>query len=109
VTAFSTTVGNLVGRTVVQEQGEARAEFAAAVLQGQSAYLAEQVRADIFCISVENLPRNATVTVLLTYVVALEVVGGEGTMQFVFPIAVAPLLANGTDNMESARSGARRV
>ena len=76
-------------RAVVEEKEEARAEFDAAVAQGKSAYLAEQVRADIFKISVGNLPGNATVTVSLTYVVALAPEGGDA-VRFVLPTAVAP-------------------
>eukprot|EP00588_Corethron_pennatum_P004189 CAMPEP_0194301486 /NCGR_PEP_ID=MMETSP0169-20130528/61820_1 /TAXON_ID=218684 /ORGANISM="Corethron pennatum, Strain L29A3" /LENGTH=795 /DNA_ID=CAMNT_0039051737 /DNA_START=52 /DNA_END=2436 /DNA_ORIENTATION=+ len=89
VTEFRATVGDRVIRAVVKEKSVAREEFNEAVNAGQSAYLAEQTRADIFKISVGNLPSNQVVKVSLVYITTLEFVGAN-TVKFVFPTAISP-------------------
>jgi len=89
VTEFRATVGDRVIRAVVKDKSVAREEFNEAVNAGQSAYLAEQTRADIFKISVGNLPSNQVVKVSLVYITTLEFVGAN-TVKFVFPTAISP-------------------
>jgi len=63
---------------IVKEKEEARADFEEAVDDGQSAYLGEQTRRDIFKISVGNIPLDGSlVTVELVYVIPLEIFVGE--------------------------------
>jgi len=89
VTEFRATVGDRVIRAVVKEKSAARKEYNEATSNGQNAYLAEQTRADIFKISVGNLPSNQVVKVSLVYITTLESVGAD-TVKFVFPTDIAP-------------------
>eukprot|EP00588_Corethron_pennatum_P016065 CAMPEP_0194304156 /NCGR_PEP_ID=MMETSP0171-20130528/1942_1 /TAXON_ID=218684 /ORGANISM="Corethron pennatum, Strain L29A3" /LENGTH=788 /DNA_ID=CAMNT_0039055323 /DNA_START=383 /DNA_END=2749 /DNA_ORIENTATION=- len=102
VTDFKATVGDRVIRAVVKKKSVAREEFNEAVNAGQSAYLAEQTRADIFKISVGNLPSNQVVKVSLVYITTLEFVGAD-TVKFVFSTAISPRyvprLENNTEEM----------
>ena len=89
VTEFRAEIDNRVITAIVKEREEARKDFDDAVDQGKTAYLAEQSRADIFLISVGNLPRDKIVRVTLVYVTTLEAISSD-TLRFVFPTAVAP-------------------
>jgi len=89
VTEFRAKIGDRVIRAVVKEKSAARKEYNEATSNGQNAYLAEQTRADIFKISVGNLPSNQVVKVSLVYITTLESVGAD-TVKFVFPTDIAP-------------------
>lgn len=83
----------------VKEREEARQEFEKALEKGKTAYLAEQVRADIFSISVGNLPKDTIVRITLVYVTILETLGAN-TLRFVFPTAVSPRYHPVSDSLE---------
>lgn len=89
VTEFRAEVDDRTIEAVVKEREEARKEFEEAIEDGKNAYLAEQTRADIFHISVGNIPKGKLVRVTLVYVMPLEAVGAD-TLRFVFPTDVAP-------------------
>jgi len=89
VIEFSATIADRVIQAVVKEKSAARKEYYEATSNGQNAYLAEQTRADIFKISVGNLPSNQVVKVSLVYITTLESVGAD-TVKFVFPTDIAP-------------------
>jgi len=89
VTGFKAEIDDRVVTAIVKEKQEARQEYEEAVQSGQSAYLAEQTRADIFHISVGNLPNGKIVRVTLSYTTTLEAIDST-TLRFVFPTDIAP-------------------
>eukprot|EP00586_Coscinodiscus_wailesii_P000543 CAMPEP_0172479762 /NCGR_PEP_ID=MMETSP1066-20121228/4557_1 /TAXON_ID=671091 /ORGANISM="Coscinodiscus wailesii, Strain CCMP2513" /LENGTH=695 /DNA_ID=CAMNT_0013240519 /DNA_START=67 /DNA_END=2154 /DNA_ORIENTATION=+ len=101
VTEFRAEYDNRVITAIVKERKEARKDFDDAVNQGKTAYLAEQSRADIFLISVGNLPRDEIVRVTLVYVTTLEAISSD-TLRFVFPTAVAPRYEPFLNNTEGS-------
>lgn len=75
---------------IVKEKKQARQEFEEAVNQGQTAFLAEQTRPDIFEISCGNIPiTTSAVRVTLVYVAPLEVLDAR-KFRFVLPSKIAP-------------------
>uniref|UniRef100_A0A7S1BSN3 VIT domain-containing protein n=1 Tax=Corethron hystrix TaxID=216773 RepID=A0A7S1BSN3_9STRA len=89
VTKFSATIGDRVVRAVVKEKEEAQREYDAALENGNSAFLAEQERRDIFKISVGNLPQENIVRIEFVYVSPLETIGAE-IISFFLPTGIAP-------------------
>jgi len=89
VTKFRAEVEGRVIEAVVKEREEAEQDFEEAVNNGENAFLAEQIRADIFHISVGNIPMNKIVRITLVYVTTPETLG-VNVVRFVFPTAVAP-------------------
>jgi Ca-activated chloride channel family protein len=79
------------GRTVeaeLQERGQARETYDAAIAAGQRASIAEEERPDVFTMRVGNLVPGERVTVALSLVGPLSYEDGEAT--FRFPLVVAP-------------------
>uniref|UniRef100_UPI00398E7C2A protein mono-ADP-ribosyltransferase PARP4 isoform X2 n=1 Tax=Pristiophorus japonicus TaxID=55135 RepID=UPI00398E7C2A len=57
----------------VKEKQQAHHEYRKAIKQGHGAYLMDQAAADIFTISIGNLPPNANVIIKITYITELSV------------------------------------
>ncbi|XP_076857919.1 protein mono-ADP-ribosyltransferase PARP4-like isoform X2 [Brachyhypopomus gauderio] len=72
----------------VKEKEQARKEYKRAIEKGHGAYLMDQEAADVFTISVGNLPAGATVLIKVTYIT--ELVVRAGTLLFSLPTSVAP-------------------
>ncbi|XP_028291259.1 protein mono-ADP-ribosyltransferase PARP4 isoform X2 [Gouania willdenowi] len=78
---------HVVGK--VKEKEAARREYRQAVQSGHGAYLMDQEAADVFTISVGNLPPAASVLIKVTFVCEL-VVCRSGSILFSLPGSVAP-------------------
>lgn len=81
----------VAGRAVVgelQERGQARATYNAAIASGHRAAIAEEERPDVFTMRVGNLPPGEEAEVELVMTAPLEVIAGEVTYRF--PLVVAP-------------------
>lgn len=89
VTKFEAEIGSRVIVGQVYEREDARQRFEGAIEQGQSAFLAEQVTADIFSISVGNLPPRQIVRITVVYLTPLETRGATG-VRFRLPTDIAP-------------------
>ncbi|CAN9498563.1 unnamed protein product [Ophioblennius macclurei] len=72
----------------VKEKEAARKQYREAVASGHGAYLMDQDAADVFTVSVGNLPPGATVLVKVTFV--SELVVKDGAVLFSLPGSVAP-------------------
>ncbi|XP_072433534.1 protein mono-ADP-ribosyltransferase PARP4 isoform X2 [Chiloscyllium punctatum] len=57
----------------VKEKSQAHHEYRQAIRKGHGAYLMDQAAADVFTISVGNLPPNASVIIKITYITELAV------------------------------------
>ncbi|XP_078078208.1 protein mono-ADP-ribosyltransferase PARP4 isoform X2 [Mustelus asterias] len=57
----------------VKEKQQAHHEYQQAIKQGHGAYLMDQASADVFTISIGNLPPNASVIIKITYITELSV------------------------------------
>ncbi|XP_060682050.1 protein mono-ADP-ribosyltransferase PARP4 isoform X2 [Hemiscyllium ocellatum] len=57
----------------VKEKSQAHREYRQAIRKGHGAYLMDQAAADVFTISVGNLPSNASVIIKITYITELAV------------------------------------
>ncbi|XP_067842203.1 protein mono-ADP-ribosyltransferase PARP4 isoform X2 [Heptranchias perlo] len=57
----------------VKEKQQAHHEYRQAIKQGHGAYLMDQAAADVFTISIGNLPPNAKVIIKITYITELSV------------------------------------
>eukprot|EP00079_Xenopus_tropicalis_P033572 XP_017947343.1 PREDICTED: poly [ADP-ribose] polymerase 4 [Xenopus tropicalis] len=57
----------------VKEKEQAHEEYRAAISEGHGAYLMDQDAADVFTVSVGNLPPNAKVIIKITYITELNV------------------------------------
>ena len=100
VTEFRAQVGDRIIEAVVKERADAREEYEKAIEEGKNAYLAEQMRADIFRISVGNIPIGKLVKVTLVYITSLETID-EDTVRFIFPTGITPRYSP-LDNSEEA-------
>jgi Ca-activated chloride channel family protein len=81
---------DVAGRTiqgVLQERGQARANYDQAIRTGQRAAIAEEERPGVFTMRVGNLPAGESATVRLTLVGTLPCTDNEVT--FRFPLVVA--------------------
>ncbi|XP_057306534.1 protein mono-ADP-ribosyltransferase PARP4-like isoform X3 [Hydractinia symbiolongicarpus] len=74
----------------VKEKEQARKEYKEAISKGHGAYLMEEQeeQADVFTVSVGNLPPHADVLIKITYVAELQLEGEQ--ISFVLPRCVAP-------------------
>eukprot|EP00122_Pirum_gemmata_P006481 Pgem_evm1s5926 len=88
VCEFEAEVDGKVVVGVVKEKEQARKEFQEAKELGQTAYLLEEHKADVFELSMGNLPARSTINVSLTYLTELKLSNGE--ISFVLPTKVAP-------------------
>jgi len=106
VVEFKAEVDDRIVKGVVKEKHEARKEYNGAIRSGHSAYLAEQTRADIFHISVGNLPKGKIVKVSLSYITTLEAIDSS-TLRFVLPTDIAPRYEPYENSEESIPTAAR--
>ncbi|XP_024919800.1 poly [ADP-ribose] polymerase 4 isoform X1 [Cynoglossus semilaevis] len=72
----------------VKEKLQARKEYKEAVEKGHGGYLMDQDAANVFTISVGNLPPNSTVLIKVTFV--SELIIKDGGILFTLPGSVAP-------------------
>ncbi|XP_067889798.1 protein mono-ADP-ribosyltransferase PARP4 isoform X3 [Heterodontus francisci] len=70
----------------VKEKQQAHHEYRQAIKQGHGAYLMDQAAADVFTISIGNLPPNASVIIKITYITELSV--DREYISFVLPGSV---------------------
>eukprot|EP00727_Mastigamoeba_balamuthi_P011101 m51a1_g6613 hypothetical protein (1277) ;mRNA; f:23176-27645 len=88
VTGF---VAEVDGKRIVARcmtKAKAAQRYEDAIASGAGAYLLEQKAADVFCVSVGNLPAGKSVVVSLTYVVQLQ--ARDRSLRFVLPMTIAP-------------------
>lgn len=89
VTSFRAQVDDTVIVAIVKEKEQARQEFEEAIKQGKNAYLGEQVRPDIFHMSLGNLPSEKVVRIEVAYITPIETVGAD-LMKFILPTGISP-------------------
>lgn len=89
VSDFEMRVGTRVVKGVVEERGQARANYQQALQEGKRAALLEQERDDVFTVQVGNIPPNEEVSVVLTYSEKL-VFFEDGRTEIMLPLVVAP-------------------
>jgi len=85
---FQADINGKIVQGKVKEKQQAKAEYNAAIQRGDGAYLLEQEKADIFQVSVGNIPANTRVNIKITYVVELESDGDY--VRFTLPTTIAP-------------------
>lgn len=89
VSDFEMRVGTRVVKGIVEERGQARANYQQALQEGKRAALLEQERDDVFTVQVGNIPPNEEVSVVLTYSEKL-VFFEDGRTEIMLPLVVAP-------------------
>jgi Ca-activated chloride channel family protein len=94
VTSFRLEVAGRVVEGELQERGQARRQYDAAVQAGHRAAIAEEERPGVFTMRVGNLPPGERAVVRLGLVGPLPDSDGEAT--FRFPLVVAPRYIPGT-------------
>lgn len=94
MTACTMRVGDRVLEAELKERSQARADYASAIRAGQRASIVEEERSETFNLRVGNIPPREQVTVQLTLVGSISVVGGEGTLRI--PLVVAPRYVAGS-------------
>ncbi|XP_055988932.1 protein mono-ADP-ribosyltransferase PARP4 [Sorex fumeus] len=72
----------------IKEKEEAHQEYREAISQGHGAYLMDQDSADIFTVSIGNLPPKGKVLIKITYITELSIQGTAAL--FFIPASVAP-------------------
>eukprot|EP01102_Stenamoeba_stenopodia_P005495 TRINITY_DN1620_c0_g2_i1.p1 TRINITY_DN1620_c0_g2~~TRINITY_DN1620_c0_g2_i1.p1 ORF type:complete len:1025 (-),score=271.61 TRINITY_DN1620_c0_g2_i1:66-3068(-) len=85
---FQADINGKIIQGKVKEKQQAKAEYNAAIKRGDGAYLLEQEKADIFQVSVGNIPASTRVNIKITYVVELESDGDY--VRFTLPTTIAP-------------------
>lgn len=88
VSAFTMSTKDREVKGVLQERGQARANYAQAISEGKQAALVEEERPEIFTMTVGNLPAGERVTVELELDGPLTCI--DDTALFRFPLVVAP-------------------
>jgi Ca-activated chloride channel homolog len=88
VTEFRMQVGERVVEGVLEERGQARADYDTAIREGRRASIAEEERPGVFTMRVGNLLPGELITVRLVMTGPLPWEDGEAT--FRFPLVVAP-------------------
>jgi Ca-activated chloride channel family protein len=94
VTSFRLEVAGRVVEGELQERGQARRQYDAALQAGHRAAIAEEERPGVFTMRVGNLPPGERAVVRLALVGPLPCSDGEAT--FRFPLVVAPRYIPGT-------------
>lgn len=95
--AVSSFVMEVAGRRVegvLQERGQARAEYEKAIQEGHRAAISEEERPNVFTLRVGNLMPQEKATIRFRMVMPLLFSDGEAT--FRFPLVVAPRYIPGT-------------
>jgi len=72
---------------VVKEKNEAKREYDLAISHGQQAQLLEEVRPDIFTVTVGRLPQSAHICIRITYITTLKAEGDAS--RFSLPTHIA--------------------
>ncbi len=94
VIGFRMTVAGAVIEGRIDERGQARDDYDAAIARGAAAAIAEEERPDVFTIRVGNIPAQSLARVELTLVAPLAVDSLEATYRF--PLVVAARYCPGT-------------
>ncbi|KAJ3335167.1 von Willebrand factor A domain-containing protein 5A [Gonapodya sp. JEL0774] len=115
VYSFEAVVDGVVIRGVCKEREEAAKEYNAAIAAGNRAFLLEEQKADIFQISVGNIPSGKPVIILISYVHECKTDEANDELRFTIPTTIASqtygtfnppqgtnLLAGGTTYSDSA-------
>lgn len=95
--AVSSFIMEIAGRRiegVLQERGQARAEYEKAIQEGHRAAISEEERPNVFTLRVGNLMPQEKATIRFRMVMPLLFSDGEAT--FRFPLVVAPRYIPGT-------------
>ena len=72
----------------VKKRDEAKAEYNHAIIEGNTAILLEEAKADIFCMKLGQLKAGAGAKVKLTYIMELPV--EEKCIKLTIPTTIAP-------------------
>jgi len=88
---FEVEIDGRVVRGRVKEREQAFEEYDEALTKGQGAYLVDEERADVFTVSVGNLPPGKEAVLRLTTVSELALEGDA--IRFTLPTTIAPLRA----------------
>jgi hypothetical protein len=89
VTEFFAEINGRLIEGIVKDKVEAKKDYEDAVDDGETAFLVEQTRPDVFEISCGNMPAGAVIRTTLVYVAPLEVFDAD-TYRFVIPTKIAP-------------------
>eukprot|EP01113_Clastostelium_recurvatum_P017668 TRINITY_DN2082_c0_g1_i2.p1 TRINITY_DN2082_c0_g1~~TRINITY_DN2082_c0_g1_i2.p1 ORF type:complete len:872 (-),score=202.67 TRINITY_DN2082_c0_g1_i2:64-2679(-) len=85
VCGFRATIGNVTVEGAVEERHRAKRMYNEAVAQGHSAFMLESQTAEIFTLSIGNIPAGSVAVVRIEYVTQLSLVQGARTVQFMLP------------------------
>lgn len=85
---FQYEINGKIVQSQVKEKQQAKKEYEEAIRRGDGAALLEQEKADIFQISVGNIPASTRVNVKISYVVEMD--NEEDFAKFLLPTTVAP-------------------
>ncbi|MFN8365972.1 MAG: VIT domain-containing protein [Candidatus Kapaibacterium sp.] len=98
VYGLTMTIGPRIVKAVIKEKQAARAEYTAAIQQGRTATLLDQIKPNVFQMQVGNIPAHDSVVVDMHYTEALEL--REGEYEFVYPGVVGPRYVSGVPSSE---------
>lgn len=98
VYGLTMTIGPRMVTAVIKEKQAARAEYTAAIQQGRTATLLDQIKPNVFQMQVGNIPAHDSVVVDMHYTEALEL--REGEYEFVYPGVVGPRYVSGVPSSE---------
>ncbi|CAG0896248.1 unnamed protein product, partial [Darwinula stevensoni] len=85
----------------VRKKEEARHIYEESVKQGQTAFLVEETKLDIFQAKIGNLPAGSVATITLTYVT--EAAAEGNALRFFLPTTIAPRYIPQGDTSEAAK------
>ena len=88
VTSFSAKIGDTEIQGELREKDEARRHYDEAIQQGDSAFLLESHRADIFRVSLGQVLPGEDVAIRIAYIEELSEVDGE--LRWMLPTVIAP-------------------
>ncbi|KXS19298.1 hypothetical protein M427DRAFT_53241 [Gonapodya prolifera JEL478] len=89
VYAFEADIDGTVVRGVCREREEAAKEYNAAIAAGNRAFLLEEQKADIFQISVGNIPPSKPVIIRISYVHECKTDEANDELRFTIPTTIA--------------------
>jgi len=104
---FEVEIDGRVVRGHVKEREKAFEEYDEALMKGHGAYLLDEERADVFTVSVGNLPPGKEAVLRLTTVSELPLEGDA--IRFTLPTTIAPRYAPATDRQGVGETEAERV
>ena len=104
---FEIEIDGRIVRGHVKEREQAFEEYDEALARGHGAYLLDEERADIFTVSVGNLPPGKEAVLRLTTVSELPLEGDA--IRFTLPTTIAPRYAPATDRKGVGETEAERV